>query len=52
MEEILEQIKSMGYAELGILQDEISKRIAKLDKYDDMRQAELEDWGRDNNDEY
>jgi hypothetical protein len=52
MDEILERIKTMSYDELDRLYIAIGCRVAKLDKYEDMSRAELEDWADDNNDEY
>lgn len=51
MDAILEQIKHMNYDELYRLQDAIGWRMAKLDKYEDMRRAEIEDWSEDNDDD-
>ena len=51
MEAILEQIKFMNYDELYKLQDAIGWRMAKLDKYEDICRAEIEDWSEDNDDE-
>jgi hypothetical protein len=47
LEKILEKIKKMRYDELERLSVAIGCRIAKLDKYEDMRREALEDMYRD-----
>lgn len=47
MEKVLEEIKFMSYDELYKVLDAVNRRMAKLDKYDDMRREALEEMHRD-----
>jgi hypothetical protein len=50
IEQIIREIRQMDYQDLGRIQYELDCRVALLDKYEDMRRAELEDMYRDQED--
>lgn len=47
IEQIIREIRQMDYQDLGRIRYELDCRVAWLDKYEDMRRAELEDMYRD-----
>lgn len=47
LEKILEEIKFMSYDDLNQVLDAVSRRMARLDKYEDMHKEALEEMYRD-----